>query len=154
MLSGTACGRLLYGGLVVALAMDAFPRLNLLALGAVALLVAFIDTQNTRCRTDGSSLLSHQHPWHSRMSRALQQHSPRLGVRSSHRTSVTPFCRLQTFRISASITACPLAARRLCRTMRQDHTLQDRNTYSVPPCSGTQVARFPPLSPQPVRCHA
>ena len=40
MFIGTVCGRLLlYGGLAVALAMDAFPRLTLLALGTVPLLV-------------------------------------------------------------------------------------------------------------------
>ena len=48
MLSGTACGLLLLlvllGGLAVALAMNAFPRLALLALGAVPLLVTLLAT--------------------------------------------------------------------------------------------------------------
>ena len=54
MLSGTACGLLLLllllllGGLVVALAMNAFPRLALLALGAVPLLVTLLATNTTR----------------------------------------------------------------------------------------------------------
>ena len=48
MLSGTICGLLLlYGGLAVALAMDAFPRLTLLALGAVPLLVSLLATYET-----------------------------------------------------------------------------------------------------------
>ena len=45
MLSGTACGLLLlYRGLAVPLAMDAFPRLTLLALGAVPLLMTLLAT--------------------------------------------------------------------------------------------------------------
>ena len=48
MLSRTACGLLLlYGGLVVALAMDTFPRLSLLALGAVTLIVVLLATHET-----------------------------------------------------------------------------------------------------------
>ena len=48
MLSGTACGLLLlYSGLAAALAMDAFPRLTLLALGAVPLLVSLLATYET-----------------------------------------------------------------------------------------------------------
>ena len=43
MLNGTVCGPLLlYGGLAVALAMDAFSRLTLLALGAVSRLVSLV----------------------------------------------------------------------------------------------------------------
>ena len=48
MLSETVCGLLLlYGGLAVALAMDAFLRLTLLALGAVPLLVSLLATYET-----------------------------------------------------------------------------------------------------------
>ena len=51
MLSGTACGLLLLllllGGLAVALAMNAFPRLALLALGVVPLLVTLLATNET-----------------------------------------------------------------------------------------------------------
>ena len=51
MLSGTACGLLLLllllGGLAVALALNAFPRLALLALGAVPVLVTLIATNKT-----------------------------------------------------------------------------------------------------------
>ena len=52
MLSGIACGLLmllllLHGGLVVALAMNAFPRVALLALGAVPLLVTLLVTNKT-----------------------------------------------------------------------------------------------------------
>ena len=53
MLSGTACGLLLLllllllGGLAVALAINAFPRLALLALGAVPLLVTLLATNKT-----------------------------------------------------------------------------------------------------------
>ena len=51
MLNGTACGLLLLllllllGVLAVALAMNAFPRLALLALGAVPLLVTLLATK-------------------------------------------------------------------------------------------------------------
>ena len=59
MLSGTACGLLLLqlllllllllllGGLTVALTMNAFPHLALLALGAVPLLVILLATNKT-----------------------------------------------------------------------------------------------------------
>ena len=48
MLSGTACGLLLLSrGQAVAPAMDAFPRLTLLALGAVPLLVSLLTTYET-----------------------------------------------------------------------------------------------------------
>ena len=50
MLSGTACGLLLLlllGGLAVALAMNAFLRLALLALGTVPLLVTLLATNKT-----------------------------------------------------------------------------------------------------------
>ena len=52
MLSGTACGLLLLllvvvGVLAVALAMNAFPRLALLALGAVPSLVTLLATNKT-----------------------------------------------------------------------------------------------------------
>ena len=51
MVSGTACGllllMLLIGGLSVALAMNAFPRLVLLALGLVPLLVTLLAPNET-----------------------------------------------------------------------------------------------------------
>ena len=48
MLIGTVCGLLLQcGGLAVAPVMDAFPRLTLLALGAVPLLVSLLATYET-----------------------------------------------------------------------------------------------------------
>ena len=48
MLSGTACGLLLlHGGLAVALAMDIFPRLSMLALGVGTLIVALLATRKT-----------------------------------------------------------------------------------------------------------
>ena len=52
MLSGTVCGLLLpllllLGVLAVALALNAFPRLALLALGAVSLLVTLLATNKT-----------------------------------------------------------------------------------------------------------
>ena len=50
MRSGTACGLLLLlllGGLAVALAMNAFPRLARLALGVVPLLVTLLATNKT-----------------------------------------------------------------------------------------------------------
>ena len=48
MLSGTVCGLLLlYGGLAVALAMDAVPHLTLLKLAAVQQLVFLLTTYGT-----------------------------------------------------------------------------------------------------------
>ena len=99
MLSGTACGLLLLlplGGLAVALAMNAFPRLGLLASGAVALLVTLLATKTTIVvlvstvpffinRSGLGTLASVV----SVSSIALQ-----FGPRSSHRSSVTPRCRL------------------------------------------------------------
>ena len=76
MLSGTACGvlLLLLGGVAVALDMYVFPRLALLALGAVPLLVTLLAT-HTRCyRTGGSALLLPQQSWHSGLRRVRQQH--------------------------------------------------------------------------------
>ena len=100
MLSETACGLLLLllllGGLVVALAMNAFPRLSLLALGAVPLLVNLLATNKTLVVIVPTVPLCF-HP--SGLGAvdcvvlvgitALQ-----LGPRSSHRSSVTPLCRL------------------------------------------------------------
>ena len=58
MLSGTACGLpLLYGDLaVVALAMDAFPRLTLPSLGAVPLLVTLPATHKTLAYPDPNGI--------------------------------------------------------------------------------------------------
>ena len=105
MLSGTACGLLLLllmlmllllGVLVVALAMNAFPRLALLVLGAVPLLVTLVATNKTLVVLvpmvplcfHPSGLGTVASPGFV-SSIALQ-----LGPRSSHRSSVTPRCRL------------------------------------------------------------
>ena len=47
MLSGVAWGLLLYRDMAVGLAMDAFPRLTVLALGAAPLLVSLLATYET-----------------------------------------------------------------------------------------------------------
>ena len=99
MLNGAACGLLrLYRGLAVSLAMDAFPRLILLALRAVPLLVSLLAAYETLVvvvptfplcfHTSSFGILA----WVVLVSST----SPRLGPRSSHRPSVTPFCCLPT----------------------------------------------------------
>lgn len=47
MLSGTVRGLLALGGLAMTLALDAFPRLTPLALGAIPLLLTLPATRNT-----------------------------------------------------------------------------------------------------------
>ena len=79
VLRGTVCGLLLlYGGLAVALTIDAFSRFYSAGFGGspTACAPAF-HIRNTRCcRTDDSAPLSHQQLWHFRVSRAHQQHFP------------------------------------------------------------------------------
>ena len=71
---------LLLGGLAVALAMNTFPRLALLALTAVPLLVTLIAADKTLVygcsRTDGSALISLKRSWYSGFRRVCQQHCP------------------------------------------------------------------------------
>ena len=104
MVSGTACELLLLlllGGLSVALAMNAFPCLGLLALGLVPLLVTLLATNRTLV------VLVPMDPLYFHPSGlgslacvvfvsgiALQ-----LGPRRSHRSSVTPSCRLPAYSI-------------------------------------------------------
>ena len=80
MVSGTARGLLmLYRGLTLALTMDAFPRLTLLALGADPLLVTLFATPKALLVVPTVPLCFHTsslEPWHSRVSRARQQHFP------------------------------------------------------------------------------
>ena len=83
MLSGIACGLLLLlllGGVDVALAVNAFPRFVLLALGAVPLLVSLLVTNETLVygcsRTAGSALISLKRSWYSGFRRVCQQHCP------------------------------------------------------------------------------
>ena len=81
MLSETACGLLLLlvlGGVAVALAMNAFPRLALLALGAVPLLVTLLATNKTLVVVVPVVSLCF-HPsglGHSGLRRVCQQHCP------------------------------------------------------------------------------
>ena len=100
MLSGIVCGLLLLnGGLVVALVMDAFPRLNLQALGAVSLLVTLFAPHKSlvvivltvrRCFDTGNfDTLAHVV--------LVSSTFMRLGPRNSHRPGITPFGRLSTF---------------------------------------------------------
>ena len=100
MRSGAACGLLLLllllGGLAVALAVDAFPRHALMALGAVPLLVTLIATNQTlvvivptvplRFHLSGLGTL----PCVVLVSSIALQ----LGLRSSNRSIVMPLCRL------------------------------------------------------------
>ena len=103
MLSGTACGSLLLllmllflGVLAVARAMIAFPRLALLDLGSVPLLVTLLATHKTLVVLVPTVPLCFHPSGLGTLacvvfvsSIALQ-----LGLRSSHRSSVTPRCRL------------------------------------------------------------
>ena len=112
--------------------------------------------QNIRgCRTDGSALLSHQQPWHSRASRARQQDFLRLGHHSHHRPSVTPFGRLPTFTIvGLKFSLVPLLpGSNVEQCIRIMH--YEIETYFVLAVRGrTRQARFPPLLPQSAPCHA
>ena len=67
---------LLLAVVAVALAINAFPRLALLALGAVPLLVTLLATNTRWSRTDGSTLLSPQRSWHSGFRRVCQELCP------------------------------------------------------------------------------
>ena len=100
VLSGTVCGLLLLNrGLVVALVMDAFPRLNLQALGAVSLLVTLSAPHKSlvvivptvrRCFHTGSfDTLAYVV--------LVSSTFMRLGPRNSQRPSITPFFGLSTF---------------------------------------------------------
>ena len=101
MLSGTACGMLLLlllllGGLAVALAMNAFPRLALLHLGAVPLLVTLLATNKTLVVVVPAVPLCFHPSGLGTLACVVFVSSIalRLGLRSSHRSSVTPLCRL------------------------------------------------------------
>ena len=100
MLSGTACGLLLLllllGVLAVVLAVNAFPRLALLALGAIPLLVTLLATNKTFLVIVPTIPLCFHPSGLGPLacvvfvsSAALQ-----LGPRSIHRSSVTPLRRL------------------------------------------------------------
>ena len=95
MLTGTACGLLLLlliQGLAVAPAMNAFPRLALLALGAVPLFVTLLALNETLVILSFCVLSSGLGTLACVVlaSSIAQQ----LGPRSSHRSSVTPRSRL------------------------------------------------------------
>ena len=100
MLSGTTCG-LLLGGLAVALAMNAFPRLALLALGAVPLLVTLLATSKTLIFIVPTVPL-YFHPSGLDILACIVFVSTttlQLCPLSSHRSCVTPFCRLRACNI-------------------------------------------------------
>ena len=103
MLSGTACGLLLLllmllllGVLAVALAMNAFTRLALLALGAVPLLVTSLATNKTLVvLVPTVALCFHPSGFGTLTSvEFVSRIALWLGRRSSHGLSVTPRCRL------------------------------------------------------------
>ena len=104
MLSGTDCGLLLLlGGVAVALVMNAFPRLALLTLGAVPLLVTLLAANKTLVvvvpavpfcfHPNGVGTLA--------CVVFVRSIALQLGLRSSHRFSVTPLCRLPACSIVA-----------------------------------------------------
>ena len=101
VLSGTVCGVLLLcRGLAVALAMDALPRLNLVTLEAVPLLVSLHATSQTFVVVVPTIPLCLHTSSLGILARVVQISNPvRLGPRSRHRPSVTPFCCSSTFSI-------------------------------------------------------
>ena len=99
MLSGIACGLLLLlllGGVDVALAVNAFPRFVLLALGAVPLLVSLLVTNETLVVLLPTVPLCVQPSGLGTLACVVlaSSISLQLGPRNSHRSSVTPLCRL------------------------------------------------------------
>ena len=98
-LSGTACGLLLLlrlGDLAVALAMNALPRLALLALEAVSLLVTMLATSKTLAVLVPTVPLCFHPSGLGTLASVVFVISitVRLGPRSTHRSRVTPRCRL------------------------------------------------------------
>ena len=99
MLSGIARGLLLLlllESLAVALTMDAFPHLALLALGAVPLLVTLLATNKTLVVIVPTVPLCFHPSGLGTLASVVFVNSSalQLGPRSSHRSSVTPRCRL------------------------------------------------------------
>ena len=95
MLSGAACGLLLLlGGLAVALAMNAFPRLTLLVLRAVPLLVALFATYKTLVVVVSNVPLCFNTCGLGTLACAVLFSSTSLNPRSSHRPAVRPLCSL------------------------------------------------------------
>ena len=134
MLSVTVYGLLLlYGGLAVALVIDTFPCLTLLALGAVSLLVTLLATHEfvdvvpmvPLCfKTSGIRIRE------SRLSEALL-----FGLIPAAATDVTSR-RFSVRRHAASLASkCgPVTAWRLCcGRLRPDHAVRDRVASPVPP---------------------
>ena len=102
MLIGTACGLLLlYSGLAVALAMDSFPRLTVLALVAVPLLVSLVGAYETLVVVVPTIALCFYTSSLGILACVVfvNSSSLRLGPRSSHGPSATPLCCLPTFTI-------------------------------------------------------
>ena len=102
MLSGTACRLLLpllllLGGLAVALAMNVFPRVVMLVLGSVLLLVTLFATNKTLVVIVPTVPLCFHPSGLGTQAYVVFASSTalHLGSRSSHRSSVTPLCRLQ-----------------------------------------------------------
>ena len=101
MLSGTACGLLLLlllllGGLAVALAMNTFPRLALLALGAVPVLVTLLATNETLVFVPTVPLCFHPSGRGTLASVVfVSSVALKLGPRSSHRYAALPFAGVQ-----------------------------------------------------------
>ena len=100
MLSGTACGLLLLllSAVAVALAMNAFPRLALLTEDSVPLLVTLLATNKTLVVVVPAVPLCLHPSGIGTLASVVfvSSISLQLGLRSSHRSSVTPFCRLPT----------------------------------------------------------
>ena len=165
MLRGTACGLLLLplllllllgGGLGVALATNAFPRLALLALGAITLLVTLHATNKTLVAIVATVPLCFHHSGLGTLAcvvfvscAALQ-----LGHRSTHRSSVTMLCRWPACSIvglNHSLTPSLLVydVEQCVGVVRYKIA-----SFPFPPCGETRVALFLLLSPLPAACHA
>ena len=157
MPSGTVCGLLLlYRVLAVALAMDAFPRLTLLAWRQSHCLCPCLP--HTK-----HSLLSYQRfrsaftPATLALSReSCSSAALPCGLVPATATNLAPrhFAVCRRPASLASITAwfhCCLA---LMLNNVSGSALRNRIPYYFLLCGGTRVAPFPPLLPQPAPCHA
>ena len=87
---------LLLGGLAVNLAMNTFPRLSLLALGAVPLFVTLLASNKTLAVIAPKVLFCFHPSGLCTLACVVfvSSTAPQLGPHSSYRSSVTPLCRL------------------------------------------------------------
>ena len=129
MLSGTDCGLLLLpGALAVALAMNALPRLAILALEVVSLLVTMLATSKTLAVLVPTVPLCFHPSGLGTLASVVFVISitVRLGPRSTHRSRVTPRCRLPVCSI-VGLNHCLVPSLLVCNVaqLRYGHALRD-----------------------------